>query len=62
MPKELPYLVLLQRETEERGYYSQSNVPYFLKAKYVYYVLPIIMIRSVIVLAERSVQNIYVHK
>jgi hypothetical protein len=57
MPKELPYLFLFLRENEGRGDYSQSNVPYFLNAKYVYCVLPIIMIPSVIVLAESSVQN-----
>jgi len=59
--KELSYLVLLLKETEESGDYSQGNRPYFLNAKYAYCVFPIVMIPSVIVLAEMSVQSMYVH-
>jgi len=54
----MPYLVLSLRETGGSGDYSQSNRPYFLNAKYVHYVFPIIMIPSVIVFAEKSVRNI----
>jgi hypothetical protein len=61
MPRELPYLVLLLKETEGNGDYSQGNRPYFLDAKYVYCAFPIIMTPLVIVLAENSVPNMYVH-
>jgi len=61
MLKELPYLVLLLKEIAGSGDYSQGNRLYFLNSKFVYCVFPIIMIPSFIVLAERSVQSMYVH-
>ena len=61
MLKELPYLFWFLKETEGSGDYSQSSRPYFLNAKYLYCVFPIIMIPSVTVLAENSVQSMYLH-
>jgi hypothetical protein len=61
MLKELPSLVLLLKETEGSGDYSQGNRTYFLNSKYVYCAFPFLMIPSVILLVERSVQNMNVH-